>query len=281
MMCKSFELFVLFLCLTKLSDAYFFRGMCYVDSGHRVLPHARINDHSLTIEKCIAHCRSCNYDYAGVEYGHECWCGNQEPASSLRRHYSECSAKCPGNQYQRCGGTWRINVYTTGLCYKDSSTRVLPHARINDHSLTIERCIAHCHRRNFDYAGVEFSHECFCGNLNPSSSLKRPQSECNAKCKGNHNQKCGGTWRINVYKVGSSIRGNRNLQGTYENKQIQSFEEREMEQEFEREEEMDQSFEEDLEENIEEEMGQNFDQIEQSLKEENERALEDEQSFEE
>merc|ERR1719481_1701254 len=111
---KSFELLALFLCLTKLSDAYFFRGMCYVDSGHRVLPHARINDHSLTIEKCIAHCRSCNYDYAGVEYGHECWCGNQEPASSLRRHYSECSAKCPGNQYQRCGGTWRINVYKVG-----------------------------------------------------------------------------------------------------------------------------------------------------------------------
>merc|ERR1712098_137968 len=112
------------------------------------------------------------------------------------------------------------------------------------------------------------------GNLNPSSSLKRPQSECNVKCKGNHNQKCGGVWRINVYKVGSSIRGNRNLQSGYENKKIQSFEKEEIEENFEKEvvEEMGQ--------NLEEEFDQSVDQMEQSL-EEKEGILQDEQSFEE
>merc|ERR1712198_259869 len=275
MMGISYGHLVLFLCIFKLSDAYFFRGLCYADSRNRVLPYALKKDYSMTIEKCIAHCRSCDYDYAGVEYGHECWCGNKEPAYNLRRHYSECSTKCPGNHYQRCGASLRINVYTTGLCYKDSATRVLPHAKINDHSLTIERCIAHCHRINFDYAGVEFAHQCFCGNLNPSSSLKRPQSECNVKCKGNHHQKCGGGWRINVYKVGSSIRGNRNLQSGYENKQIQSFEKEEIEENFEKEEV------EEMNQNFEEEFGQSVDQMEKSFDEEKEGALKDEQNFEE
>ena len=89
--------------------------MCYVDSGNRVLPYAVKRDYSMTIEKCIAHCRSFNYVYAGVETGHECWCGNKKPAENLKRHHSECSVTCPGNRSQQCGGVWRINVYSTGL----------------------------------------------------------------------------------------------------------------------------------------------------------------------
>ena len=75
--------------------------------------------------------------------------------------------------------------------------------------------------------------------------------------------------------LGSSIRGNRNLQGGYENKQIQSFEKEEMEQDFEKEvvEEMGQNF--------EEEVDQSVDQMEHSFEEENEGVLKDEQNFEE
>jgi len=76
-----------------------------------------------------------------------------------------------------------------------------------------------------------------------------------------------------VYKVGSSIRGNRNLQG-YENEQIQSLE---------KEGEIDHSFEKEVEQNYGEDMEEGFDQmdqIEESLKEEK-RSLEDEQGFDE
>jgi len=265
----SSGLLILFACMTKLSLAHFERGMCYIDrSGrNRVLPNAVLRDHSLTIEKCIAHCRSCNYDYAGVETGHECWCGNKEPADSQKRHWSECSSNCAGNRYQRCGGIWRINVYTTGLCYKDGSghNRVLPHAIWRSSSLTIEKCIHHCYRRNFDFAGVQTGHECWCGNHNPNDSQRRPQSECSVRCAGNHNQKCGGIWRINVYKVGSSIRGNRNLQG-YESKQIQGLEKQdEIDQSFEKE--VEQNYGEDMEDGFDQ-MDHSLDQIEESLKEE-------------
>ena len=102
-------------CVSYKETPCTFQGLCYADSKNRVLPYALKKDYSMTIEKCIAHCRSCDYDYAGVEYGHECWCGNKEPAYNLRRHYSECSTKCPGNHYQRCGASLRINVYTTGI----------------------------------------------------------------------------------------------------------------------------------------------------------------------
>ena len=51
------------------------------------------------------------------------------------------------------------------------------------------------------YAGVQFGSQCFCGNEIPALKAVRPESECNMKCKGDLAQKCGGRWRMNVYKT--------------------------------------------------------------------------------
>uniref|UniRef100_T1HTS4 WSC domain-containing protein n=1 Tax=Rhodnius prolixus TaxID=13249 RepID=T1HTS4_RHOPR len=53
------------------------------------------------------------YKFCGVEYGQECHCGNKRPDSSLEVGENQCEMPCPGDRSQKCGGAWRINVYST------------------------------------------------------------------------------------------------------------------------------------------------------------------------
>ena len=75
-----------------------------------------------------------------------------------------------------------------------------------DYSKTIsantpEFCKSLCAEKGFAYAGVENSFECYCGNDEPKDEYKKDQSECNKPCTGDKSLKCGGVWRINVYKT--------------------------------------------------------------------------------
>ena len=70
-----------------------------------------------------------------------------------------------------------------------------------DSSMTTEKCIAHCKNNGFQYAGTEYGNECHCGRNLPPLVKKKPSSECKFSCKGNAKQKCGGIWRISVYKI--------------------------------------------------------------------------------
>ena len=75
--------FVTFVC----SD--FVDGKCYHDKP-RTLPHAghgKIGQgYPMTIEKCKDYCfNEADYKYAGVQWWDQCFCGNNEPDSSLIR----------------------------------------------------------------------------------------------------------------------------------------------------------------------------------------------------
>ena len=41
-----------------------------------------------------------DYTYAGVQYGNECWCGNEKPDDSYRKSSSFCAMNCSGNSSQ-------------------------------------------------------------------------------------------------------------------------------------------------------------------------------------
>merc|ERR1712172_215565 len=88
-----------------------------------------------------------------------------------------------------------------GACYEDDSSRLLGGFRQDDRSdMTPEMCQEICfENNNFMYAGVQYAHECFCGNDEPPASKVRPRSECNMACTGNSAIMCGGSWRMNVY----------------------------------------------------------------------------------
>ena len=63
----------------------------------------------MTVFKCIDHCASKGYTYAGLEWAVECWCGNTLAQSKL--NHMTCTTKCAGNSSQYCGGPQKLSVY--------------------------------------------------------------------------------------------------------------------------------------------------------------------------
>ncbi|XP_036356851.1 uncharacterized protein LOC115209445 isoform X2 [Octopus sinensis] len=89
-------------------------------------------------------------------------------------------------------------------CYKDGPRRAMDGFFYTDHnSMTIEKCLSECRKRNFLFAGLEWRYECFCGN---SYTMYGPRNEswCNRPCTGNTLQICGGGYSLSVYVVKSN-----------------------------------------------------------------------------
>lgn len=96
-------------------------------SNGRLLDNQPLNSVNMTIELCLKTCY--NYQWAGVEYGQECWCGNtlnlngdggagSTPGKNVSD--SECSFLCPGNQTEYCGAGVRLSLYK----HKDLTKRM-------------------------------------------------------------------------------------------------------------------------------------------------------------
>lgn len=67
-------------------------------------------DDSMHIEKCVSLCKEKNFSFAGVQNGNQCYCGDEAPIQSAPAR--ECHLNCAGDTSQKCGGHWRMNVYT-------------------------------------------------------------------------------------------------------------------------------------------------------------------------
>ena len=95
-------------------------------------------------------------------------------------------------------------------CSIDEEKRVL-NTKINSKlrsGLSVDvtkTCIKACGKTySTKYAGLQFGYQCFCGNVYDSSG-RADEKDCNMKCHGNDNLKCGSIWRNSVYKTGSSL----------------------------------------------------------------------------
>jgi hypothetical protein len=70
----------------------------------------------MTVALCLEQCWM--YNYAGIEYARECWCGNeidlvgnQESTPAEVVSDSECSFACSGNSTEYCGAGVRQSLY--------------------------------------------------------------------------------------------------------------------------------------------------------------------------
>ena len=91
-------------------DLRVFSGECMVDNGNRVLGEDwQKNYPDQSVENCLNFCKG--YKYAGVQYGKECFCGNDSHNFQIVPD-SQCNMKCSGNKDEICGGSWRMNVYS-------------------------------------------------------------------------------------------------------------------------------------------------------------------------
>lgn len=83
---------------------------CYVDASERALSSDKIRTSDMTIETCLAHCRTSGHMYAGVQYSNECWCGYDYNKHGVADE-ADCNKTCSGNDDQFCGGTFRNSVF--------------------------------------------------------------------------------------------------------------------------------------------------------------------------
>ncbi|EFA12734.1 xylosyltransferase oxt [Tribolium castaneum] len=90
---------------------------CFKDeNNYRLLSgYFGVNKKSNSPEYCIQLCLQSGFEYAGVQYSHECFCGNDEPLSTFKLPDSSCNMKCPGDPHATCGGYYTINVFQTGI----------------------------------------------------------------------------------------------------------------------------------------------------------------------
>ncbi|XP_069970502.1 xylosyltransferase oxt [Penaeus vannamei] len=89
---------------------------CFIDSREsRILRgHAtQLKRNSPSI--CCDICYQRGYVYAGVQYGKECFCGNEELPVKLKAAESFCNMPCSGDERLKCGDYLHMNVYQTGL----------------------------------------------------------------------------------------------------------------------------------------------------------------------
>ncbi|KAH7305991.1 hypothetical protein B0I35DRAFT_483733 [Stachybotrys elegans] len=83
---------------------------CYTEVPGRALPTGATVP-SRNVASCIAACKSRSLKFAGVEYGGECWCGNQLAAGSTQAPITQCNIPCNDNTTEICGGGDRLNIY--------------------------------------------------------------------------------------------------------------------------------------------------------------------------
>ena len=195
--------------------AAFTRSGCFTDTdaGNRVLSSDFLGDDSMTVETCAEYCSA--YQFFGIEYGRECYCGNELNANShsLAAPDAECNFACPGDATQTCGAGSRLEVYVNNNytppappvvpdvgapylgCFVDNGARVLPDNIVSEDDMTAAKCAANC--EGYTYFGTQWSRECYCGNSEPTEAA--PASDCNMPCSGDAIELCGAGMRLSVY----------------------------------------------------------------------------------
>ncbi|KAK3995264.1 WSC domain-containing protein [Cladorrhinum sp. PSN332] len=179
----------------------------------------------MTVQKCADVCHSSGFPVFGVEYYNECYCGNGLTPGSVPAPETDCSFPCAGNANEMCGGDWRINVYkfstdaspptstapstpsptvpsvdgwTGEGCYTEADgQRALSDVAFYDDFMTLEKCANVC--GGYNWFGVEYGRECYCGNTLNEGSVPTAAAECSFPCPGKLSQTCGAGNRLNLY----------------------------------------------------------------------------------
>lgn len=85
-------------------------------SGSRLLKTLLAANDTMTVDMCLRLVQWANnvdgagYQYAGLEYGQECWAALKNSSALVTA--SGCDMGCKGNATQWCGGSSRLDLYT-------------------------------------------------------------------------------------------------------------------------------------------------------------------------
>ncbi|KAF7440239.1 hypothetical protein PC9H_000583 [Pleurotus ostreatus] len=211
---------------------------CYVDPGDaRVLNGGMTSSSSQTVAGCASSCAAQGFAYFGTEYGSECWCGSAIRAGASTAPSSDCSTPCSGKSSDICGNGNRLSLYRFGAstsssvtssptptstsssatptstsisysslgCYNDpAEARVLNGGMTSSSSQTIASCAASCAAQGSTYFGTEYGNECWCGSSIRTGATVASSGDCSMPCAGKASDICGSSYRLSLYKLGSS-----------------------------------------------------------------------------
>ncbi|KAL8670348.1 MAG: hypothetical protein Q9168_005106 [Polycauliona sp. 1 TL-2023] len=230
------------------SPVYQYLG-CYheIKPAGRLLPTQQYADNQNTNDRCQTACNNGKYAFSGSEYQTECYCGNTPPPNVYKSDEIFCNYGCSGDSSETCGGLQvgaggYISIYydptrftpsdndttSTGPasgapqtvkqvgnynylgCYSEATQgRALSGKTpaVPADGSTLETCEASC--QGYQYFGVEFANECYCGNTINAGSVAQASSDvdtngCSMLCGGNQTEYCGGANRIEMYTLNAS-----------------------------------------------------------------------------
>ncbi|TCD61199.1 hypothetical protein EIP91_008787 [Steccherinum ochraceum] len=82
---------------------------CVKDTASRTLQGFSTSSDSMTIATCQSTCDSKGFTYAGLEFGKECYCGNELVDRVDINQAQQCYMTCSDGK--KCGGTWAISLF--------------------------------------------------------------------------------------------------------------------------------------------------------------------------
>ncbi|KAI0808290.1 hypothetical protein C8Q74DRAFT_1189458 [Fomes fomentarius] len=201
---------------------------CFTDQGARSLGDANfVNNTGMTVESCVGFCSTKGFNFAGLEFAQECWCGNAIENGGTNATLADCNLPCAGDATEFCGAGNRLSVYWNGVqpppppvtvpsvgdwqslgCFNDSvNARVLSVGINVPGNFTVEGCTEACFNANFPVAGMEFAAQCFCDTAIQNGGAPTPLADCSMACSGNSSEFCGGPNRLNVYNFTGTLPG--------------------------------------------------------------------------
>lgn len=157
-------------------EGYTFGG-CYTEaSSGRALTGSAFFDDYMTVEKCATACTG--FKYFGLEYGRECFCGNNLNTGSVETELTDCSFSCPGDSTQNCGAGNRLDIYIRTVepvvpteyfyhgCYVEpTNDRALTGLRESSGDMTVAKCAGICGQAGFSQFGLEYYTEVYCKDM--------------------------------------------------------------------------------------------------------------------
>lgn len=95
------------------SNISFTPGGCLAEGpdGARALNGYLRSYPSMTPSLCAGVCGMSNFMFFGVEYGNECWCGNDITPGAKFVDSSKCNLPCAGDKTTNCGGQLAMSLW--------------------------------------------------------------------------------------------------------------------------------------------------------------------------
>ncbi|TDZ74316.1 WSC domain-containing protein [Colletotrichum trifolii] len=202
---------------------------CWVDNlAGRIVPNmVNPDDSKMTLASCAQACFNRGFTVAGAEYYTQCFCGNAiYNGGAIASDPSTCNTPCGGDSSTMCGGPNRMTILAKGTpqtyqppvvqksglngswtyegCVLDNlnNQRVFGMQLIFENVMTAGMCLDACAKFGYMAAGLEYGHECYCGdpsNIASAGSRFVEDTQCGYTCAGNATGICGGGGVMSTY----------------------------------------------------------------------------------